>query len=62
MGWPRESILQALAMGPDLLTNSHVPHNEELRPMSVAYHLMLDHKRKIELGMQSTQWFIFWHC
>ncbi|CEP02939.1 hypothetical protein PBRA_002906 [Plasmodiophora brassicae] len=49
MGWPRESILQALAMGPDLLTNSHVPHNEELRPMSVAYHLMLDHKRKIEL-------------
>lgn len=38
-------------MGPELLTNSELNNVDEMRPMAVAYHLMLDQKRKIEQGL-----------
>uniref|UniRef100_A0A6A7GAJ8 non-specific serine/threonine protein kinase n=1 Tax=Hirondellea gigas TaxID=1518452 RepID=A0A6A7GAJ8_9CRUS len=52
MGFPRDKVLEALALGPDLLTRRPLDSNErtsaerrDLRRMAVAYHLMFDHQQ-----------------
>lgn len=52
MGFPRDRVLEALALGPDLLTKRGLDSSErtpverqELRQMAVAYHLMFDHQQ-----------------
>ncbi len=48
MGFERQRVLAALAMGGELLTSRKMAHHVEARQMAVVYNLMLDLKRKKE--------------
>jgi 5'-AMP-activated protein kinase catalytic alpha subunit len=46
MGYQKNQILEAIACGPELITKMNFPNHESLRPIIVAYNLILDEQRK----------------
>lgn len=48
MNYPKNLIIEAVKCGPDLLSEWNHPRRDELRPIAVAYNLLLDDKRKLE--------------
>eukprot|EP01006_Ploeotia_vitrea_P055583 TRINITY_DN68013_c7_g1_i1.p1 TRINITY_DN68013_c7_g1~~TRINITY_DN68013_c7_g1_i1.p1 ORF type:complete len:678 (+),score=340.85 TRINITY_DN68013_c7_g1_i1:41-2074(+) len=55
MGFDGAQVLEALAMGPKLLTSRRMAKYTEYRQMAVAYNLILDKKRKHHQDMRSIQ-------
>jgi hypothetical protein len=51
LGFDSETVLDALALGPDLLTDTRFALHHEHRRVAVAYHLLLDRKRRTEQDM-----------
>ena len=54
MGFDQEKVKAALAMGPDLLTESKFATHTDARRLAVAYLLLLDKKRRTEQDFNPT--------
>ena len=48
MGYPKEKILRALAMGHELLTSRRMAHHQDAKKVAVMYNLLRDQKRRKE--------------
>jgi hypothetical protein len=57
MGYQKEQVLQAISSGPELITNMSFPNHEQLRPIIVAYNLIMDELRKNQSNDQNIVFF-----